>query len=239
MKDVQLCSGGCRQSRSLFTEPLSILLRRRPRASTLSRPSEDDSMRSACVKGGLRRLCLPRVGTSNVNSLSGMTHVPRGGLTFRNFVSCVSRRPAPRTSLVAPSSSLSSLVPTTDGCSGDRSVAMLDCVHNITGDVNRRRSSQVKLALMKRPRFSATAAPASAVLGHSSVLGTWSRSFSTSTDGASKKLEVLDGAHVAEADVAEVMEPTKEEPRHAHIEMPSITDVGTGCQNRRCLQRAR
>lgn len=36
----------------------------------------------------------------------------------------------------------------------------------------------------------------------------------------------VDGATVAEAEVAEVEVPAKEEPRHAHIEMPRITEVG-------------
>lgn len=57
--------------------------------------------------------------------------------------------------------------------------------------------------------------------------------FSTSTDADSKKQtetesqpdKESDDVPVAEAGVEEVEKLAKEEPRHAHIEMPSITEV--------------
>ncbi len=55
--------------------------------------------------------------------------------------------------------------------------------------------------------------------------------FSTSTGADSKKQaesqpdKESDGVPVAEAGVEEVEKLAKEEPRHAHIEMPSITEV--------------
>lgn len=65
----------------------------------------------------------------------------------------------------------------------------------------------------------------------------WSwRSLSTSSsDKASKNPEGegldgggdVEGVPVAEAEVSEKVGATQEEPRHSHIEMPSITDVST------------
>ena len=67
----------------------------------------------------------------------------------------------------------------------------------------------------------------------SGPLGTWSRlTFSTSTDSNPKKPLESTGDGGGDGDgvpVAEVVGPTKEEPRHTHIEMPSITDVGVVC----------
>ena len=66
------------------------------------------------------------------------------------------------------------------------------------------------------------------------VLPSWSF-FSTSTDSNSKEQsgstpdkERDEDVPIAEADVAEVDKLTKQEPRHAHIEMPSITEVKLG-----------
>lgn len=120
-----------------------------------------------------------------------------------------------------------------------RSLVTVGAVRCASGDVSRRSTSEVQLRRMQAPMFaSAFGTPSSiirglrpAAVGATSGLPTWS-SFSSSTDVASKKAQGLtlekgvDGVSVAAADVAQVAEPRKEEPRHAHIEMPSITDVG-------------
>lgn len=181
---------------------------------------EESVMRSAWVNKSLRRFPLLRPGTSTSSPILGIALVARGGLTFRNLFSCIQKRPA-------PSPLLSGLLPTIDVCSGGRRATMLGSVRYVTCNMHRRTGGLVQFALTTRTRFSSTGVQPTAVPpGPISVLGTRSCSFSTSANGASKKLEILDGSQVAEADVAEVMEPTKEEPRHAHIELPSITDVG-------------
>lgn len=53
----------------------------------------------------------------------------------------------------------------------------------------------------------------------------------SSSDGSSKAPEGLDGEEkqvdIASAGIAERIEGLPEEPRHSHVEMPSITDVST------------
>ena len=89
-----------------------------------------------------------------------------------------------------------------------------------------------------QPRLVSSASPAPSSLrvlrNVPAVLPSWS-CFSTSTDSNSKEQsgstpdkERDEDVPIAEADVAEVDKLTKQEPRHAHIEMPSITEVKLG-----------
>lgn len=143
------------------------------------------------------------------------------------------------TSPVSTSPLVSTLVTRADGHSTQRSHVTVGALRCASGDASQRSTSDFQRRCMQ------TSTPALAVEvlstiagglrpagpGATSGLPTWS-SFSTSTDKPSKKAQGLmegggvDGVPLAAADVAQVAEPTKDEPRHAHIEMPSITDVG-------------
>ncbi|CAM9637600.1 unnamed protein product [Pylaiella littoralis] len=125
-----------------------------------------------------------------------------------------------------------------DGHSTQRSHVTVGALRCASGDASQRSTSDFQRRCMQ------TSTPALAVEvlstiagglrpagpGATSGLPTWSN-FSTSTDKPSKKAQGLmegggvDGVPLAAADVAQVAEPTKDEPRHAHIEMPSITDA--------------
>ncbi|CAB1096096.1 unnamed protein product [Ectocarpus sp. CCAP 1310/34] len=95
-----------------------------------------------------------------------------------------------------------------------------------------RRGTQVQPPRSEGPMsaLSLRPSPASVLVGgpRTRALGATSNGgvlceFSTSSNGTTVAKGV-DGAPVAEAEVAEVALPTKEEPRHSHIEMPTITE---------------
>lgn len=140
--------------------------------------------------------------------------------------------------------SVSTLVRKADGHSSGRGLATLNVERCTSGALHRRNTREVQVRRMHTafaPPFSTrkaglrqaqAQAPLHAGERHPSGLPAWSRFFvSTDTTTPKKPHESprddgVDAVPVAEADVAEVPEPTQEEPRHAHIEMPSITDVG-------------
>lgn len=183
------------------------------------------------VASGMRGLRLSRAG------FLGVSPAIVGPATYR--------RPHcnAATSSLPTAPSVSILLRKVDGRHNGRGLATLGAVRRPSGTVHRRNTREVQLRRMHSafapPCSSGLAGVGKANLGgrHPSSLVTWSRSrFSTSTDTTLKKPKKSSGDEgdddvplLAEADVAEVVEvkePTKEEPRHAHIEMPSIIDVG-------------
>lgn len=149
-------------------------------------------------------------------------------------LSCNADNAVIRTSRVSTSPSRSTLLTKVHGHNTRQGLALL-CE---SGDVSRRSTRQVQR------RWVQAWTSASAVGGPSFIAGrlrpaapaaisglpTWS-SFSTSDvpptkDRGLTEEEGVDGVAVAAADVEPAAEPKKDEPRHAHIEMPSITDVG-------------
>lgn len=190
------------------------------------------------VQSGARGLRPSRAGLLRVSP------AVVGHTTHRSRL-CASARARATTSLLPTAPSVSTLIRKMDGCHDGRGLVALGAVAvwYSSGTVHRRNTRDVQL----RQTHSAFAPPLSAreaglrqahLAGrHPFDLAAWSRSpLSTSADTTPKKPlestrdEGSDGVPVAEADVAEVVEPTTEEPRHAHIEMPSITDVSSAAR---------
>lgn len=223
-----------------MAEPLG---RRKQALSVAHKPSHiAAAMAHGWVKGGMRGLRPSRARFFHVNPAAV------GPATYRSSLCTAARAPATTSSLPTTAiPSVSTLVRKVDGYHTGRGLATLGAVRHTSGTVHRRNTRQVQLRWMHArfaPPFSARErglgrAQAHLAGRHPAGLAIWSRScFSTSTDTTPKKPpestadDEGDGIPVAEADVAEVMEPTREEPRHSHIEMPSITDVGVGSQTR-------
>lgn len=190
------------------------------------------------VKSSVRGLQSSRAGFLDVRTAAV------GPTKYRNL-STAARAPATTTSSLPTSPLVSTLVRDVDECKSGRGVATLGLVRCASGAVYRRNAREVQLRRMHSafaPPFSARGAglrQAYAAVGrHPSGLASWSR-FSMSTEAPKNPHESTGGEEAAsipaaEADVAEVVEPqTAEEPRHAHIEMPSITDVGV--KKKRCF----
>ena len=139
----------------------------------------------------------------------------------------------------------SSLVPSTNkGNCGGQSSGCLGPVRHASNGSQRwnsnveRASSRTQLARfliaeypptlssMRARGPAATAAPAVSIGRALRKLSTNSEKGSKTPEGpdGDKKLEV---APVAEAGIGEITEGLPEEPRHSHVEMPSITDVSS------------
>lgn len=200
------------------------------------------------VRSGMTGLRSSRAGFLRV-SPAVVDPTTATGATYRSPL-CTAARARATTSLPT-SPAVSTLVRKVDGCNRGRGLATVGALRCISGAVHRRNVRELRLGRI----HSACAPPVSAreaglrqahVVGrHISYLDTRS-GFSTSPDTTPKKPqestgdEEVDGKPEAEADVAEVVEPSKElkeEPRHAHIEMPSITDVGVqpGASRGQCV----
>ena len=188
------------------------------------------------AQSGMRGLRPSRAGFLRVSPAA----VGLGPATSRS-PRCSDARAPMSTSSLPTAPSVSTLARKVDIYGNERGLATPGAVRCASGTVHRTNTSWVQ---RRRTHSAFAPLPLSAreagfgqarrlVGRHPSGLAAWSRpTFSTSTDTNAKKPEETtgdgggDGVPVAEADVAEVAEPTKEEPRHAHIEMPSITDVG-------------
>lgn len=139
---------------------------------------------------------------------------------------------------------LSSSIPNVNkGNCGGQSFGCLDSVRHASSGPQRwnsnveRASSKTQLARLFMaeypPTFSsmlargpATAAPPGSISRALRKLSTNSEEGSKTPEGPDedKKVEV---ASVAEAGIGELTEGLPEEPRHSHVEMPSITDVSS------------
>lgn len=187
------------------------------------------------VKSGMRGLR---------SSGAGFLHVSPavvGPTAYRNPLCTTARAPA--TTAAVPTSPLLvfTQVRKVDGCYSARGLATLGAVRCTSGAVQLRRMHSAFAPPFSAPE--ASLRQVHVVGRHPSGLAAWSR-FSTSSDTTPKEPpessgdEGVGGIPASEADVAEVVEPTPtEEPRHAHIEMPSITDVGvqTDCFPGQCV----
>ncbi|CAM9468881.1 unnamed protein product [Ectocarpus sp. 12 AP-2014] len=191
-------------------------------------------MRARCVHSSVRGLRCSRAGVVSVRPIMDAVSGPRSAHTFRPWCIPEQHVAQNRTSsatAVSPTC-IPDLAPRLNRRNDRKSAAKLGTVRRSSNEALRG-GAQVQPPRSEGPMsvLSLRPSPASVLVGgpRTRALGATSNGgvlckFSTSSNGTTVEKGV-DGASVAEAEVAEVALPAKEEPRHAHIEMPTITEA--------------
>ncbi|CAM9486832.1 unnamed protein product, partial [Ectocarpus fasciculatus] len=194
-------------------------------------------MRARWVHSGVRGLRCSGAGPVSVRPIDAVS-VPRSAHTFRPW--CMPEQHVAQTgtssATAAPPACIPDLALRVNGRNGRISAAKMGtAVRRSSSETHRRCSSQVQPPRWECPMSASSfrPSPASVLVGgpRTRALGATQNGgalckFSTSSNGTTAVEKGVDGATaVAEAEVAEVEVPAKEEPRHAHIEMPRITEA--------------
>ncbi|CAN0470893.1 unnamed protein product, partial [Ectocarpus sp. 8 AP-2014] len=189
-------------------------------------------MRARWVHSSVRGLRCSRAGVVSVRPIMDAVSGTRSAHTFRPWCmpeQHVAQNGTSSATAVSPTC-IPDLALRVNGRNGRVSAAKLGTVRRLSNEARRRCTTQVQpprsegpmSALYLRPSPVLVGRPRTRALGATSNGGVLCE-FSTSSNGTTVEKGV-DGAPVAEAEVAEVAMPAKEEPRHAHIEMPTITE---------------
>ncbi|CAM9468304.1 unnamed protein product [Ectocarpus sp. 12 AP-2014] len=190
-------------------------------------------MRARWVQSGVRGLRCSRAAVVSVRPIMDAVSGTRSAHTFRPWCMPqphVTQNGTSSATAVSPTC-IPDLALRVKRRNGRISAAKLGTVRRLSNET--RRGTRVQPPRSEGPMsaLSLRLSPASALVGgpRTRALGATSNGgvlceFSTSSNGTTVGKGV-GGAPVAEAEVAEVALPAKEEPRHAHIEMPTITEA--------------
>lgn len=194
-------------------------------------------MRARWVQSGVRGVRCSRAGVVSVRPVVDAVCVTRSAHSVRPW--CMPEQHLAQTgtssATAAPPACIPDLALKVNGRNGRIGAAKRGtAVRRVSSETHRRCSTQVQLprseglmsasSLRPSPASVLVGGPRTRALGATPNGGVLCK-LSTSSNGTTVEKGV-DGAPVAEAEVAEVAIPAKEEPRHAHIEMPTITEVG-------------
>ncbi|CBJ48962.1 conserved unknown protein [Ectocarpus siliculosus] len=192
-------------------------------------------MRARWVHSSVRGLRCSRAGVVSVRPIMDAVSGTRSAHTFRPW--CMPEQHVAQTGTSSATAVSPTCIPDlalrVNGRNGRISAAKLGTVRRLSNEARRGCSTQVQpprsggpmsaLSLRPSPASVLVGGPRTRALG-ATLNGGVLCEFSTSSNGTTVEKGV-DGAPVAEAEVAEVAMPAKEEPRHAHIEMPTITEA--------------